>query len=208
MQILLRLCVLFGICFASIQAIPQQGQKSMYSLTEVRGATPSRLAPTVEVNVSPVLDYDLPHVPLSFKLNVVNLTEEILYIGSPVQSLYLRFNAPDSYVIEMPRNAVGPAFNPERKGNIAAIVFKGANENGNEVAVDAAGYQIAPGGFLEITIETEQAISERILAALENSEEKFVDVVVTMSLINLRDSRDSPVMRSESMRLRIPKAEG
>lgn len=208
----LGIWILSCVCFASMQALamdkPQQGQKDMYPLSEVRGETPSKVALSVEVNVSPVLDYDLPRVPLSFRLNIVNRSTETLHIASPVQPLILRFNAPDSHLIEVPRNVVGPSIRPVQKGSTAAIVFRKANENGKEVTVEPTAYQIAPGAFLEITIETDSVISERILAALEKSKDKFVDVTVTMPVINLRVTGDYPVMRSERIRLPIPKPEG
>jgi hypothetical protein len=200
--------VLFSACVALMQAramCKPDAQEPMYSLSEVRVATPSKLAPNVELKVSPLLTYDLPDVPLSFELNLLNRSAETIYIHSPVETLTLRFNAPDSHVIEVPQNPDWLAFHPPVKGNKAAIVFKKANENGKEVTVDAGSYQIVAGGFLKIAFECERVISERILAALEKSPGKFVDVVLTTPLINLRDFADSPIMRSEPMRLPIPK---
>jgi hypothetical protein len=194
-----------GEIMSSPAQIKVSAEKPAYPLSEVRGAIPSKLPAKVELQVSPVLSYDLPKIQFSFKLNLLNRSMETLHISNPMEAISVRFTAPDSRIIEIPRRPAGSLFNPPQKQNTSPIVFRKAIQEGKEILTEPGSYQLMPGASVEIIFECEEVVGERILAALANSREKFVEVVFIMPLINLQDIPDSPVMRSESFRLTIPK---
>lgn len=180
----------------------------MYPLADIPGTDQRRPPIAVAVQVSLEQTYDLPKIPLSFRLNYINRSRDTIAIYNPIETLELVFLTAQLKPIEMPRgvpNVVRNSVFPMNE-NSSPIGFRMAIENGNEVTGQSSVYRMLPGSSLDIIFECEKIVGERIVAAASGSSEKYVYVRLITSVSSQRQPASSRIVESERIRLSVSKA--
>jgi hypothetical protein len=124
--------------------------------------------PPVEAFIAPVLQKGLPGLPPTFRFLVRNPTARTVNIQNPLQNLSLIFHKPDASRVELP-DKVG--------------TFRIATLNGKPLAAKQESYSIAPKSSLEILIDCEPMVGERIREALKDSSDRHVEVSAFLLLL-------------------------
>ncbi len=200
---------IWALLFTALFRIGEtQGKESTYALSELRNLNDTQAPPALAVSATPLLNYDLPGVPISFRLNLRNQSDRMVRIDNPLWSLQLMFTAGPK-VIDIPRRSYGGFVHTvpprEKYETIAPITFRKAVVEGQEITEERDSYEIKPGSALDIVFECQSLISDRILEALKDSKEKVVEVSLHLTYINRLDSNDSRFVTSKSIPLAVPK---
>jgi hypothetical protein len=189
----------------------------VYQLTERgrRDFNPGVVVPTLQVFIKPELDYRLPKVPMAFRITVRNPTDSAVKVRNPLQNFYLRFQAWNGFPIELPRRI--PELLANRADSLldrplrgpSNVEFRTAIVNGKEDRQERNIYEINANSTLEITLECETVVGERILATMEDLDPgkagRYVEALLVMSLMLPESGGATTLELEERIRLPVPK---
>lgn len=182
----------------------------MHLLSEIKGNEKIAHATKFTAHISPMPDYDLPKTQLSFKLILENRSTTPKKIANPLQTLQLLFTTRESKVIEIPVRPPPSLIHsvPPKNTHPAPIVFVSSQLNGEKNKIESESYLLTPDSSLEIVFECEKVVGDRIVTALSKDAQKenSVFVLFTLSLIDLKNPEQSVVLRSEEIKLGMPKS--
>lgn len=166
------------------------------------------------VFIAPILEYRLPQVPMSFRLTVQNQSDDVIKVRNPLQLLFLSFQRPDAFPIELPTRV--PELIVQRMDSSSDrplrgpsnVEFRTAIVNGKEDTAERNICRIEPGSFLEVVFECEKVVGEQILASyLERhieEDERYVNVSALMNLFFVDTGGGRSLQMDEKIRLQVP----
>lgn len=203
-------CRKFAACIAllfPVSILITLSQEKMHKFSDIKRASEFERLEEVEVGIAPDMNYDLPKIPFSFVISVLNKSNSEFFMADPLLFLQMRIDAPDGRSIDIPVSAMSSFIcsKPHVDKPSAPVVFQSAELDGKPVTMERRSYSVEPGKSVDIRFRCEDEVGSLVIEALGKSKEKFVKIYFTLSLINLEAATASRVLRSEPLTLPVPK---
>lgn len=159
----------------------------------------------VLASVSPLMTYDLPDIPLSFRVSLRNPSMKALLVRNPLPSLQMIAFTPDAKDVDIPQEAPGLMYKPPSNKYASPIRLVSATTNGAVDEGESDSYEIPPQASLGLVFECRPIVGERILASLRDTGGTYIDLRIAMLIHDLNDPEVSVAFSSERMSLSIPR---
>lgn len=168
--------------------------------------SPTNTPEELGLEIRPQMDYDLPKIPFTFILTILNKTNGAIFIGNPLETIQIRALTSSNTVIKFP--SMPPQIlihSLDSVGSPAPISFNSAIINEQVITKERDSYEIPSKSMLAIVFSCEPIVGERILEAIVNEQDKAVQISFYISLINLQNSTKSITFQSQPIYLNIPR---